>query len=257
MPQQLRDLVETTRLDANDIQTRLQEVYDHVLRVSPYLETGNFTRFHPNDLRLLYDRYDRSFFSGQCSAELGSRPLSFRISRRMTSAGAKTTGFTPRGQRRANRYEITVSSTLLFQTFSDADHRAITVTGILCEDRLEALQRLMEHELVHLIEMLLWTTSNCRAARFQAIASRFFGHTEHTHQLITPKERAFAKFRIRPGTQVRFRLDGREHQGMVNRITKRATVLVPDSRGEPFSDGRRYLTYYVPLALLEVVGGDV
>ena len=29
-----------------------------------------------------------------------------------------------------------------------------------------------------------------------------------------------------------------------------ATVLVESPSGEPFSDGRRYLTFYVPLALL-------
>jgi hypothetical protein len=34
------------------------------------------------------------------------------------------------------------------------------------------------------------------------------------------------------------------------RITRRATVLVENPRGEEFTDGRRYLTFYVPLPLL-------
>jgi len=40
------------------------------------------------------------------------------------------------------------------------------------------------------------------------------------------------------------------HEGTVNRITKRATVLVEDPEGEPYSDGKRYRKYLVPLQLL-------
>lgn len=36
----------------------------------------------------------------------------------------------------------------------------------------------------------------------------------------------------------------------MNRITRRATVLVEDSRGVLYADGKRYLTFYVPLPLL-------
>ena len=39
--------------------------------------------------------------------------------------------------------------------------------------------------------------------------------------------------------------------GRVNRITKRATVLVEDIGGQPYSDGLRYKIYYVPIAHLE------
>ena len=39
--------------------------------------------------------------------------------------------------------------------------------------------------------------------------------------------------------------------GIVNKITKRATVLVADSNGMLYSDGQRYERYYVPLSGLE------
>jgi hypothetical protein len=39
--------------------------------------------------------------------------------------------------------------------------------------------------------------------------------------------------------------------GRVNRITRRATVLVPAPTGELFSDGKRYLRFYVPLEQLK------
>jgi hypothetical protein len=37
----------------------------------------------------------------------------------------------------------------------------------------------------------------------------------------------------------------------VNRVTKRATVLVEDARGVRYSDGRRYAKFYVPVGMLE------
>jgi hypothetical protein len=41
--------------------------------------------------------------------------------------------------------------------------------------------------------------------------------------------------------------------GRVNRITKRATVLVEDPDGVKYSNGLRYRTYYVPIACLELL----
>ena len=39
--------------------------------------------------------------------------------------------------------------------------------------------------------------------------------------------------------------------GVVNRITRRATVLVEDQHGLPYSDGKRYKKFYVPFGSLE------
>jgi hypothetical protein len=109
----------------------------------------------------------------------------------------------------------------------------------------------MEHELVHLVEMLLWDKSSCAKPRFHSIALRFFGHTENRHQLITPKEKAMVRYGIKPGLAVRFRIDGVEHKGIVNRINKRATVLVDDHKGQRYSDGKHYSKFFVPVHLLE------
>jgi hypothetical protein len=115
---------------------------------------------------------------------------------------------------------------------------------------LDALQRIFEHELVHLVENLCWGHSDCAALRFQDVARRFFGHSSHTHNLITRRERAAASG-IRVGSRVMFRFENRELSGRVNRITKRATVLVEDPAGAPYSDGLRYKAYYVPIRLLQ------
>ena len=181
-------------------------------------------------------------------------PISFRVSKRMTRVGGTTTKYRmSRGSGPKSSYEIAISSTLLFSTFYDVE-RPIMVTGVECRDRVECLQRIFEHELIHLTEMLVWDDSSCSRQRFQSLAFQFFTHTEATHQLITPGERARAKFGIRTGDRVRFRIEQASYEGFVNRITKRATVLVEDDCSPLYSDGKRYAKFYVPLGNLEPVG---
>jgi hypothetical protein len=148
-------------------------------------------------------------------------------------------------------YEIAIASRMLFDSFRDGD-REITVCGLKCTNRFEAMQRIFEHELVHLAEMLCWGTSNCSAARFQGIARRMFLHEAHTHDLVTRREQA-ARAGIRRGTLVSFAIRGVRLVGRVNRITTRATVLVEDPDGLPFNDGKKYQVYYVPIGALEPV----
>jgi len=251
MNAELKRLAETTVLAPAQVAAGTQQIRASVLDQSQ-LDQPNFTTIHPTDLELLLAQYDGLFFGRQLREVLGSTPLHFRLSRRMTSAGGKTTRFRDRATGRES-YEISVSTAILFGCFRGDDHRPITVSGIVCRDRLDALQRVMEHELAHLVEMLLWKRSSCAQPRFQAMTRRLFGHTDYRHQLITPRERALAQFGIQPGMRVRFRFDGAVRTGLVNRIHKRATVLVEDPRGTRYSDGKRYACYYVPVPLLEAV----
>jgi hypothetical protein len=125
-------------------------------------------------------------------------------------------------------FEIAIAVRMLFDAFRDVD-RQVSVCGQECGNRLQAMQRIFEHELVHLVEMLCWQESDCSAARFQDIAARLFLHRAHTHALVTRRERA-ARIGIRVGSRVSFDYDGRTHTGRVNRITQRVTVLVEDPR---------------------------
>jgi hypothetical protein len=252
MPADLLRIVESTTLDAETIRGRTAQIHANVLSRSPYIRAPNFTRIHPDDLALLFAEYDSRFFAGQVKETLGTTPLYFRLSQRMTSSGGKTARFADRSSG-GRWYEISASTTMLFGCFTAEDHRPVTTSGITCRDRLDALQRVMEHEIVHLIEMLLWVKSSCSQPRFHSITRRFFGHTENKHNLITPKERALVKFGIRPGVKVRFRFDGIERTGIVNRVSKRATVLVEDGTGRRYSDGKHYAKFYVPVQMLEAV----
>jgi len=252
---QLESFVREARFGSSERRLRQQMIVDYVLGTSRDLNDPNFNSFHATDVQLLYELYDENFFNGLLLKSLNPQQISFRLSRRMTKAGGKTTRWSDRYGRTEPRYEIAISSTLLFQSFLDPE-RSTTVTGLECESRLEGLMRIMEHEIVHLSEMLVWSDSSCALHRFQDIASRLFGHTDHRHDLMTPQEVARTQFGIRPGVRVRFGFEGQVLEGIVNRITKRATVLVADSTGRRYSDGQRYEKYYIPLKHLEPVGPD-
>lgn len=224
-----------------------------VLSRSRVMKSPNFTVTNVSDLQHMAELYDHLFFDGHCLAIAGHFGMQFRWSKRMTSTGGKTVRTTHvdrRTRRQHSRYEIVLSAPLLFQTFGDLQ-RPIRVTGVLCINRLQAMQRILEHELIHLVEMLVWSDSCCAAPRFQSIAGRLFGHTEHKHDLITQQERAARKFNIRVGSRVAFTHEGQRQVGTVNRITRRATVLVVDAGGQLYNDGRRYRKYYVPLSHLQ------
>lgn len=251
----MKDYVVASELSPLEVSERTREIYQKVLSESRTMDSGNFTRIHTKDVERLFHLYDAAFFDEKCRQQLGGRTLRFRLSKRMTSSGGSTSRFrTPADSRasRHERFEIAFATSLLFQTFHPGD-RAVAICGIPCHDRLEALQRVMEHELVHLVEMLIWRSSKCSRGRFQSIARRFFGHTDHRHQLITPRERALTAFGVRAGQRVSFSFEGRQLVGRVNRITKRATVLVEDSNGQRYSDGKRYTKFYVAPRVLTVV----
>jgi hypothetical protein len=243
---------------ADEVETRARRIYVSMLSQSLQVRSGNFTAIATDDLQRLFGWYDSAFFRGRLGEMLqedGAHPMAFRLSRRLVRAAGQTI----RNVRRVTRdgkpavksdYEITVSTTLLFNTFKNVE-RPVTVGGLICRDRLEALQRIFEHELLHLAEFLGWGRSNCRAENFNALSRRIFAHEAAFHDLITPREQASVAFAIHVGDRVSFDLDGARHFGLVNRITRRATVLVENPSGRIFSDGKSYLTFYVPLPLLK------
>ncbi len=250
MATELRELIATASYSDQQISERSSQIHTGILRDSASLDAANFNLVDSDDLASLFDRYDQLFFDQTCKRRLDELPasISFRVSSRMTRAGGRTTRTGSPGQAPLT-FEIAVSSTLLFRTFADVQ-RPIAVAGITCNSRLEAMQRIFEHELIHLIEFLVWDNSSCAGARFQDLARRFFGHNGVVHDLITPQETAMKKYGIRRGDRVAFRFENIDYAGVVNRITHRATVLVEDKHGREYRDGRRYAKFYVPLDMI-------
>jgi hypothetical protein len=234
-----------------EVDARVRYIYRRMIDHSPNFDTGNFLRFSTNNLHYLFTLYDRYFFNS-FFARYHGEDVTFRLSRRMSRNGGKTTYW-----KESQKYEICLAIDLLFQTFGDLQ-RPVVVNGRLCRDRLEATQRILEHELIHLVELVAWGESSCSRTRFRELARRIFNHTDTLHQLVTPMERAVKQFNLQPGTPVQFEFAGEIRQGIVQRITKRATVMVPDTAGS-FVDRqrRRYQKYYVPLPMLTpITKGD-
>jgi hypothetical protein len=251
--QRLSSLLHDHREPFPEYAAKSRQMERIVLETSRSMKGPNFQSTSAADLRRMAELYDTMFFEDTCLSLARHFGLTFRWSSRMTRAGGKTTRYTSRGtilQPAKTHYEITLSSSLIFQTFQH-DDREIRVCGCVCSNRFQAMQRIVEHELIHLSEMLVWSDSNCAASRFQSIAYRFFGHTEHQHDLVTQRERAYKLFDVKLGSRVRFEFEGREHVGIVNRITRRATVLVESPSGIRYSDGRRYEKFYIPISQLK------
>ncbi|MBI5529671.1 MAG: SprT-like family protein [Deltaproteobacteria bacterium] len=247
--------IAATGLAADEIASRSGAIRAAVLARSGFVRAPDFLRIGTADLRLLFALYDERFFGGGVGAAVQAVPgtrLTFRLAPRMTNAGGKTYVFkTPGGG--PKRYEIAISTHLLFSNFG-AGGAPILVNGIECRDRLDALLRIFEHELVHLAELLLFGSSSCKGHRFGEIARRLFGHTEVTHRLPTTRHKAAVELGLRVGDRIAFEFEGRSYTGFVNRITKRASVLVEDPGGMKFSDGKRYLRFYVPLGACRNAG---
>jgi hypothetical protein len=115
------------------------------------------------------------------------------------------------------------------------------------------MQRIMEHEIIHLTELLIWGKSSCKADQFRALAQKIFGHDGTMHGLVTAREVAATQHDIKVGRTVAFDFEGQKHVGVVNRIHHRATVLVESDDGMRYSNGKKYRKYYIPLRMLRVV----
>ena len=233
---------------------RIQKrIHQEMLSLSRTIDRPNFSSVGRDDLVRLIHLMDDAFFGSRVLPIAKAEGIDFKFSSRMTSAAGKlVTHYPGRSKDEPRKFDLILSSTLLFQTFEDVE-RPVMVTGRQCADRLEAMQRVAEHEMTHLIEMMIWNDGNCNQSRFQSIAKAFFGHTDYQHDLITQRERAASKFNIRIGDQVTFNSQGGRVVGKVNRITRRATVLVKDPKGQLFNDGCRYSRWYVPLEKLRLL----
>ena len=244
----LKKFIQNRSIEASQAETISRRVYQTTLACRPKIGQGNFDDLSDQDLKFVFNATDDLFFDGMVRGLAQERgfPVTFRVSKRMTNSGGITKMTLPHGNPKEKQFEIAISAPLLFNSFQEGKGSATIVTGIPCRDRLEALQKIMEHEMLHLIEMMVWNDSNCSATRFRSIASRIFGHTQSNHQLLAPRDIARRDHGISPGDWVSFSHNGENVLGRVNRITKRATVLVPHRKGVRYSDGKRYTKFYVP-----------
>jgi hypothetical protein len=241
------------RLSPEQIRRQREKVRAALIEASANISGGKITRLSERDLALLFEHYDAVFLHGFFKANIKGK-ISFSLSRRMSQSAGKviSPGNLAHLPPEQERYELRLSADFFFNY--GALEREKLVNGIPSRDALEALQLVFEHELCHLLELHLFKHSSCRGSRFKQMAANLFGHTQSYHHLPTVREIAGEKFGLSVGDPVRFTAEGHCYEGVISRITKRATVMVRDEKGD-YRDqqGHRYSKWYVPLAMLEKV----
>ncbi|MFO8050787.1 MAG: hypothetical protein R6V01_03715 [Thermoplasmatota archaeon] len=234
------------KLDASTIRDKKKRIHDLMIERGVNINKGNFTSIGGADLRVMFELYDEIFFNGYFADNVHEEVL-FSISRKMTRAGGKTVTLSD-----PKAYVIKLSSTLLFQSF-DHKERKVVVNGVVCHDRLEAAMCVMEHEIIHLLELVNFKDSSCSKQRFASLCLNIFGHTDVKHDLVTGYEYAHREYGLKVGDTVSFEFEGNVRKGIITRITKRATVMVKDRKGRFQDDrGNSFSKYYIPLRLLKL-----
>jgi hypothetical protein len=242
------------RYTREQIAAKNEQIRQEIFRTSKSVTSANFEKIDAKDLEQLFDLYDERFLNGwlrNAIASAAGSSLSFRLSSAMARAGGRTIRRSRRLRNGAitRQYEIAIATRILFMNFRH-DQRPVTVCGLVCIDRLAALQRIMEHEILHLTEFLMWGRSSCNQSRFKLMAKNIFAHAASRHDLVTSVEMAAKQHSVSIGSRVQFEFDGRQLAGIVNRIHHRATVLVESKEGQPYQNGKRYLKFYIPLPML-------
>ncbi len=194
----------------------------------------------------LFFLYDKIFFDKQIT---NFKNISLKLSRRLTRCAGITSY-----KKASGDIIITFSIPLLLHAYQN-HHDGYLINGIQCKKPYEALMRVMEHELVHVIEFILKGHSSCSKKDFKQIAYKLFGHTDTKHHIYKNTETINDIMDINVGDKVFFEFNKQLFHGTINRITRRATVLVPNQKGLfKDSQGNRFSKYYVPLRLLKKQG---
>ena len=63
------------------------------------------------------------------------------------------------------------------------DKSPVYVGGLECIDRIELSQRILEHEISHLLEYIVWNETGDNNKRFKDILAKLWGHKENWHRL--------------------------------------------------------------------------
>ncbi|MCL2064578.1 MAG: SprT-like domain-containing protein [Candidatus Cloacimonetes bacterium] len=229
--------------------TELIEFFENVFKVSKYgfleniekdfkayLEDNNlrfFSKPEIVDLEYLFSLYDKYFFAGKLAENFN---IILKYSNKLTrSAGLL------KYAKRKSEVNISVSYPLIFVAYIRKPNRYI-VNGETCKDPIEALMRVLEHEIAHLIEFVIYGTSNCNNANFMKIAYDLFGHTENKHLLGIELYCSNENFLIKKGDIVSFTYYGKIYTGMVVNIKKNIAISVDGLYGTK--------KYYVPFDMI-------
>lgn len=248
----VKDLLPTI-YPRTQIDKKREEVRIEFLNRSKNVNSGDIKIISTEDLSLLFNLYDELFFNFYFRDNFKA-VLRFSLSQRMNKSAGKTVmtkSLKPSSQQQVI-YEIVMAVKFFFNY--DQLSRDKKVNGIYTTDALNAFQLVLEHEICHLIEFYAFKKSSCKGQRFKNLAYNIFGHTDVYHQLPTEGEIASDIYGFKAGDRVSFLYEGKNYKGIINRINKRATVMVMNPKGDYVDKaGNRYGKWYVPLSNLKLI----
>lgn len=236
-----------------EINERFEKIRQQVFLQSKQIKIDNFQVVSNDDVKLVFELYDTYFFDNYFKENKVIEKMAFDFSSKMTSAGGKLMYYKVTKQNPI-QFRMRISAYLIFNSFKNNSTKAKTVNlaGFETKNRLEALMHVIEHEIIHLIEFIAFNDSSCKKDNFKHLANSIFGHTAFTHQLLTGKLEALQEYNLKLGDWVSFSFDGKNYQGFIQKITKRATVMALDKNGM-YKDakGNRFTKYYILLKYLK------
>lgn len=158
-----------------DAEVRRQTISDQVFPNNKYPVISNSPDFIAK-LNEMFRLYDYWFFGGLLAYALNKRngSVTFEVTPRMTSVAGScsTLGICT--------YLIKLSSEQLKKL---TPQNLYMINGIIPQNRVEGLQLVFEHELLHMILSLFINDISGHNQLFKDIAKMLFGHTDFRHQI--------------------------------------------------------------------------
>ena len=203
-------------------------IYDHILSMMGGICNPN--QLCISDIQLIYDEYNNMFFYGSLPK------ISFELSRKMTKSGGIYT-------EKNGEKKIKISVPIVLGCFGSGETK-LSANGINVYNRIEALQQIIEHEIIHLY---IYTNNTAKrnehhGETFKKMAKETFGHTECTHKLIGTSNNTYVinnssgdnndkKYTYTTGQIVSFTLKGHTVKAQIMKLNpKRARVELLDTR---------------------------
>ena len=219
-----------------DIRNRRKYIHDELTENHNF--AANFSSFTAKNLNDMFQLYDDIFFGGQIAQKL--RDTNSQLSFKVTKGGkAKTAGWcqTRKGYGTSKCF-ITMSFPMgLYGKMFTKEEKSLHANGIFCVDRLNCLQVVFEHELMHALMDLYGYTNKISKGRGKAIYSAhgylfkcmvksYFGHTDIKHNLLgEDATHMIKKSDIRKGMEVSFAGRGMKYIGIVEKLNPKTVVI--------------------------------
>ncbi|MCR1897428.1 SprT-like domain-containing protein [Irregularibacter muris] len=237
--------------DNKNIIKKRAYITQEFMKLSPNIKSKRIKEISPEDIKILFELYDKVFLNKHLENNFPGN-FKFSLSKRMTRSAGLTLCPKNIGERKPEEViiEIRIGVNFFFQYhLLERDKK---VCEIQSHHALEALQLVLEHEICHVIEFIYFHQSSCKGNQFKTIARNLFGHTSSYHELPSNREIAKEKFNLHIGDKITFDFEEKILEGMIYAINKRATVMVPDKKGQyADKEGNKYNKYYVPVGKIK------